>query len=156
MITFRPLAEKDAGLLLIWMSSPHVQPFWTEDGSTPEDEVEEALNLIGSDEGAAFIIELNKRPIGYIRSYECGRDQPTGAQGVDLFIGDVSLTGEGLGPQILRQFGDILLAKGATRLVIDPDSSNDRAISAYRKAGFEILETRGDVTLMSRNPKLSA
>jgi aminoglycoside 6'-N-acetyltransferase len=156
LITFRPLTEKDAGLLLIWMSSPHVQPWWTEGGSTPEDEVEEALNLIASDDGAAFIIELNKRPVGYIQSCVCGPDQPEGALGVDLFIGDVSLTGEGLGPQILRQFGDDLLAKGATRLVIDPNSGNDRAIKAYKTAGFEIVETRDGVTLMSRNPKLSA
>ena len=156
MITFRPLKDSDAGLLLIWMASPHVQPWWTEYGSTPEDEVEDALNLIGSDEGAAFIIELSKRPIGYIQYYPCGPGQPEGALGLDMFIGDVSLTGEGLGPQILRQFGDDLLAKGATRLVIDPHSANDRAISAWRKAGFETLETRGDVTLRSRNPKLSA
>ncbi len=156
MITFRPLKDSDAGLLLIWMSSPHVQPFWTEDGSMPEDEVENALDLIGSDEGAAFVIELNKRPVGYIQYYRCGPDQPEGTLGVDLFIGDVSLTGEGLGPQILRQFGDDLLAKGAARLIIDPASSNDRAISACRKAGFEILETRGGITLMSRTPKLSA
>ncbi len=121
-----------------------------------EDEVEEALDLIGSDEGAAFIIELNKRPIGYIQYCQCGPDQPEGTLGVDLFIGDASLTGEGLGPQILRQFGDDLLAKGATRLVIDPNSSNERAISAFRKAGFEIFETRDDITLMSRSPKLSA
>jgi aminoglycoside 6'-N-acetyltransferase len=156
VISFRPLKDSDAGLLLIWMSSPHVQPFWTENGSTPEDEVEQALDLIGSDEGAPFIIELNKRPIGYIQYYACGPDQPEGALGIDLFIGDVSMTGEGLGPQILRQFGDGLLAKGATRLVIDPASSNDRAISAFRKAGFEIYETRDGVTLMSRSPKLSA
>jgi aminoglycoside 6'-N-acetyltransferase len=138
------------------MSSPHVQPFWTDDGSTPEDEVEEALGLIGSEAGAAFIIELNRRPIGYIQYYVCSPDQPEDALGLDLFIGDVSLTGEGLGPQILRQFGDDLLARGATRLVIDPASSNDRAISAFRKAGFEIYETRDGVTLMSRSPKLSA
>jgi aminoglycoside 6'-N-acetyltransferase len=156
LITFRPLAEKDAGLLLIWMSSPHVQPWWTEDGSTPEDEVEEALGFICSDDGAAFIIELNKRPVGYIQYYHYGPDQPEGALGIDLFIGDVSLTGEGLGPQSLRQFGDDLLTKGATRLVIDPASSNDRAISAFRKAGFDIDETRDGVTLMSRSPKLSA
>lgn len=156
MITFRPLKDNDAGLLLIWMSSPHIQHWWNYEGSSPEDEVEEALNLIGSDEGAAFIIELNKRPIGYIQYYRCGLDQPEGTLGVDLFIGDVSLTGEGLGPQILRQFGDDLLAKGATRLIIDPNSGNDRAIKAYKAAGFEILETRDGVTLMSRNPKLSA
>ncbi|MGN6209564.1 GNAT family N-acetyltransferase [Asticcacaulis sp.] len=156
MIVFRPLKDSDAGILLIWMSSPHVQPFWTEDGSTPEDEVETALDLIGSDDGAAFIIELNRRPIGYIQHYACGPDQPEGALGIDLFIGDVSLTGEGLGPQILRQFSDDLLARGATRLVIDPASSNDRAISAFRKAGFEIYETRDGVTLMSRSPRLSA
>ena len=128
----------------------------SENGSTPEDEVELALDLMWSDDGAPFIIELNRRPIGYIQYYAYGPDQPEGTLGIDLFIGDVSLTGEGLGPQILRQFGDDLLAKGATRLMMDPASSNDRAISAFRKAGFEIYETRDGVTLMSRSPKLSA
>ena len=169
MITFRPLSDSDAGLLLIWMASPHVQPWWHQDGSTPEDEVEEALGFIGSDEVAAFIIELNKRPIGYIQHYDPTyaydgfyfAGQPAGSQGVDMFIGDVSLTGQGLGSQILRQFCDGLLAKGAPKLLIDPDAGNAQAIKAYQNAGFTIYEEHdsprwGRVTLMSRTPTYDA
>ena len=174
MISFRPLSDKDAGLLLIWMNSPHVARWWTQDGSTPEDELEEALGFIGSDEGAAFIIELNKRPIGYIQYYDPNSewagtpeqafyfaDQPKGALGLDMFIGDVTLTGEGLGPRILRQFSDDLLAKGAPKLLIDPDASNAHAIKAFAKAGYAIYQQHdsprwGQVTLMSRSPTFNA
>lgn len=174
MITFRPLSDQDAGLLMIWMNSPHVRLWWHQDGSTAEDEVEEALSFIGSDDGAAFIIELNKRPIGYIQYYDPYSEwpdsadnafyfagQPKGVLGLDMFIGDVTLTGEGLGPQILRQFSDDLLAKGAPKLLIDPDSKNARAISAFAKAGFTIYQQHdsprwGQVTLMSRTPTLNA
>ena len=169
MITFRPLHENDAGHLLIWMASPHVQPFWTQDGSTPEEELEEALGFIGADFGAAFIIERNKRPIGYIQFYDPNyayegfyfADQPKGALGLDMFIGDVSETGQGIGSQALRQFSDDLLTRGVPKLLIDPDASNARAIKAYQNAGFTIYAEHdsdrwGRVTLMSKTPILNA
>lgn len=163
MISFRPLKEADSGLLFIWMSSPHVRLWWHQDGSTPDEEVEEALGLIGSSEGAAFIVEYNRKPVGYIQHYDPALSydgfyfagQPAGAQGVDMFIGDVSLTGQGLGPQILRQFGDMLLENGAPKLLVDPDPVNEVAIRCYQKAGFDIYEQHdspqwGRVTLMHR------
>ncbi|ESQ81672.1 hypothetical protein AEAC466_20470 [Asticcacaulis sp. AC466] len=169
MITFRPLHERDAGLLLIWMSSPHVQPWWTQDGSGPEDELEDALGFIGADYGAAFIVEYNRKPIGYIQFYDPNyaydgfyfADQPTGAMGVDMFIGDVSLTGQGLGARILRQFSDDLLARGVPKLLIDPDAANAHAIKAYQNAGFTIYAEHdsprwGQVTLMSKTPTYDA
>lgn len=163
MISFRPLKEADSGLLFIWMSSPHVRQWWHHEGSTPDDEVEEALGLIGASEGAAFVVEYNRKPVGYIQHYDAASGdegfyfagQPKGAQGVDMFIGDVSLTGQGLGPQILRQFGDGLLEGGAPKLLVDPDADNEIAIRCYQKAGFDIYEQHdsprwGRVTLMHR------
>ncbi len=168
-ITFRPLSDRDSGWLMIWINSPHVKQWWTHEGSTPEDEVEEALSLIGSSEGAAFIIELNRKPAGYIQYYDptCACEgfyfagQPPGALGLDMFIGDVSLTGQGLGPEALRQFSDDLLAKGVPKLLIDPAANNSRAITAFNKAGFTTYDQHdssrwGQVTLMSRTPTLNA
>ena len=61
---------------------------------------------------------------------------PLGARAIDGFIGRPDLTGRGLGARFLRQRGDRLLAAGAPALVIDPDPSNERAVRAYRRAGF--------------------
>ena len=36
-----------------------------------------------------------------------------------------------------------LLANGATRVIIDPDQSNQQAIGAYRKAGFAATSHTG-------------
>jgi RimJ/RimL family protein N-acetyltransferase len=163
MISFRLLTYEDAGLLMIWLNSPHVSLWWTQEGSSPEDELEEALSFIGATDRAAFIIEMDRRPVGYIQYYDPNyaydgfyfAGQPKGSLGVDVFIGDVTLTGQGWGTKILRQFGDDLLAKGAPKLLIDPDPDNIAAVRSYQKAGFNIYEDHysprwGRVTLMQR------
>lgn len=48
----------------------------------------------------------------------------------------LALAGQGHAARHLRQRAEALLAEGAARLVIDPDPSNERAVRAYRRAGF--------------------
>lgn len=73
-------------------------------------------------------------------------------RGVDISIGDASNLSKGLGTQIVKAFTHKLFAEGATRLVIDPDKDNVRAIAAYMKAGFTpYAEFEGDL-LMELSP----
>jgi aminoglycoside 6'-N-acetyltransferase len=46
---------------------------------------------------------------------------------------------------LIRAFVDGLFARGAKRVVIDPDPANARAIRAYKNAGFESFDTRTSV-----------
>jgi aminoglycoside 6'-N-acetyltransferase len=62
VIAFRPLTDNDAGLLLLWMASPHVRQWWVNDGQTAEDAVEDALAYIGAANATAWIFSWNGIP----------------------------------------------------------------------------------------------
>jgi ribosomal protein S18 acetylase RimI-like enzyme len=49
------------------------------------------------------------------------------------------------GSAIIRQRSAELFARGARRIVIDPDPANVQAIRAYEKAGFRYIETRPSI-----------
>jgi aminoglycoside 6'-N-acetyltransferase len=81
-------------------------------------------------------------------------DQPQGCWGVDPFIGEAHMIGQGHGSAMLRAFVDRLFARGRACALIDPDPTNLRAVNAYRRAGFTLIEERqtewGPVVLMRR------
>jgi aminoglycoside 6'-N-acetyltransferase len=95
----------------------------------------------------ACIIEKGGVPIGYLQHYRV--DDPDEYQlsdvidcfGIDLFIGEVALWGQGLGTRVVAlMVGHLFERHGARRVVIDPQVSNARAIAAYEKVGFTKLK----------------
>ena len=113
-------------------------------------------------------IELRGRPIGYLQFYpvldasDYQLADATGTWGVDMFIGEPELWGQGLGRRALDLIASALLESGALRVVIDPALSNARAIRAYEAAGFRRVTVLGaheehdgepvDCWLMERSP----
>jgi len=153
---FRAVEEADLDLLAQWIKKPH----WAEWWGDPVREIAEIREHMDSVSVEPLIVELDGQPIAYLQSYdphlEDGHpyaDQPFGTLGVDLSIGPAELLNAGHGSAILAQFVEELFEEGATRVIIDPDPSNARAIAAYRKAGFQPLDERtseyGDVLLMA-------
>jgi hypothetical protein len=63
--------------------------------------------------------------------------------GIDLAIGEIEQTGRGLGPAVTRQFGTnyIFINDDIGAIVADPSASKRRSVSAFRKAGFDIVDT---------------
>jgi RimJ/RimL family protein N-acetyltransferase len=61
-----------------------------------------------------------------------------GVAGVDLFVADETMTGRGLGTEMLRRFVDEFLfaRSGVVRCVADPDVRNVASLRAFEKAGF--------------------
>ena len=109
-----------------------------------------------------FIVEFEGRPIAYIQSYDPHlednhpyQDQPTGALGIDQFIGESDLVGVGHGSRFVAAFAELLFREGAPRVFLDPHPSNARAIRAYEKAGFAAFDTRtsiyGPALMMARD-----
>jgi aminoglycoside 6'-N-acetyltransferase len=106
-------------------------------------------------------VECDDVPIGYIQSWDphagvdhpC-RDQPLGTRGIDQFIGEPELIGQGHGTAFIRLFVESLFKAGAPRVITDPNPRNARAIRAYVKAGFKEIDRRitisGDALLMAR------
>ena len=53
------------------------------------------------------------------------------------------MTGRGLGPAVIREFGtNYIFTNGDVgAIVADPSARNKRSVGAFRKAGFNIVDT---------------
>ncbi|WP_343051706.1 GNAT family N-acetyltransferase [Mycoplana rhizolycopersici] len=157
MIAFQPVTEADMPLLLRWLGEPHVRRWWGE----PETEAAGIRDHFGDPTVEPYLVFLDGRPIGYLQSYLVDGpghpygDQPAGTVGIDQFIGEPSLIGKGLGPQMIEAFVTGLFEQGVRRVVIDPHPDNRRAIRAYEKAGFHAFDERrtedGPALMMARD-----
>ncbi len=153
-VRFIPLEESHRPLLLTWLSTPHAQEWW----GNPEEE----LALLFDDKGAhePFIAEVASEPIAYIQSWMPSQHPglpwqhqmtPT-TRGIDITIGDAKNLGIGLGSLIVKHFAARLFSEGATRLIIDPDMRNERAVKSCMKVGFTPFDTYESDLLMELLP----
>ena len=126
---------------------------WWDDGTTspyPDGEIEEYRESIrGKDPTYRYLAHVDGPPVGMFQHYRIA-DDPEYAEalsldedaiGVDLFIGERALIGQGHGPSMLRRFLSEV-AFPFHRLdvcVIGPSVQNVAAIRAYEKVGFRPL-----------------
>ncbi|OLC58331.1 MAG: hypothetical protein AUH85_00930 [Chloroflexi bacterium 13_1_40CM_4_68_4] len=121
------------------------------EGDYPEGTIAEWLTAVhGTDPTDMMLIRLDGRPIGVIQSYrvdsypdhvaELG-ELPEPAFELDVFVGERSLIGQGIGPDLLRAFLPIAFERyGLAYCVIGPARANVAAIRAYEKVGFRYLK----------------
>jgi len=166
-IDFRAVGDEDYPLLRGWLESPHMREWWGE----PETELGYIREMVeGRDTTRPFLILLNGRPIGYIQYWCIGDHQndkwvedhpwllelPTESLGLDIFLGEMDFLGQGIGTEALSLMTERLIATGRGPLIIDPDSTNARAIRSYEKAGFRRIEAllgqTGDTLIMKFDP----
>ena len=136
---FREMTAADLPLIADWLVQPHLVRWWGEPA--------EQMALITDDLADPLmdqrIVELGGAPVGYVQHYPFhawGAPHlahfPPGTLALDTFVGPEKLLGQGHGTAFLRQRATHLLANGAPCVVIDPDPGNERAVRAYRRAGF--------------------
>ena len=108
-----------------------------------------------------FIIEFEKRPIGYIQFYcaaefprdgfnveNIWKDQRKSLAAIDFYIGEPDCIGIGIGPQALRSFLKDHVFKHFDACLVDPEKNNKAAIRAYAKAGFSTLRDLDSTIIM--------
>lgn len=147
-LTFRPLARTDFGLLSGWFAKPHVAKWW-HDGD-PVEHVARKYGPVadGTDNTAGYIVNLDKKPLGFIQSYRLADYKPhleqvnlgPGAVGVDLFIGEEDGLNRGWGTAVLQMFVLRIIKNrypDATHVAADPGVENGASIRAFEKAGFK-------------------
>lgn len=155
---FRAVTAANLPLLRQWLWCGQVREWWGDPvqglASISEHIADPAIDL--------FMVECDDVPIGYIQSWDphaeadhpC-RDQPPGTRGIDQFIGEPDLMGQGHGTAFIRLFVESLFKAGARRVITDPSPRNARAIRAYAKAGFKEIDRRttisGEALLMARD-----
>ncbi|MFN3663917.1 GNAT family N-acetyltransferase [Yoonia sp.] len=134
--TFRKVALSDLALLRSWQSHPHVREWW--DTDEPYSEQDLADSRV-----ARRIVSQDARPFAFMQDYTVhGWDDhhfahlPKGARGIDQYIGDPAMLGQGHGTAFIRQRIQTLFDQGAPMIATDPHPRNARAIAVYTTLGF--------------------
>jgi RimJ/RimL family protein N-acetyltransferase len=159
-ISFRPLERSDFPLLQEWLTAPHVAVWWNERADLASVEAKYSPRVDGAEPTHVFVIEQEGSPIGWIQWY-LWADYPEHAgqlgaalssAGIDLAIGEVKMTGLGLGPVAIRQATKqlVFVNPAVCAVVTDPEESNLRSLRAFKKAGFRAVKT---VQLAGENSK---
>ena len=151
-IAIRPMRDEDGdyALLMKWLSDEKVAEFYGgRDTPRTLESVRELYRPRITDEVTVTpcIIEHASSPIGYIQFYETKSNlrqdidpllNEPHAFGIDMFIGEHSHWGKGIGSSAARLLTDHLFSShGATTIIADPAVHNERGIRTYEKAGFE-------------------
>lgn len=148
-VDLRPLTAGDLPLVHDWLQREHVRRWWNDD-ETYEEVVQRYLPAIeGSKPTDLYLILSPDGPAGLIQTYRVS-DYPEyrelvtvedGVAGVDLFIGEIKLTGRGLGSEALTRFvRDVIFSDPAIHACIaDPDAENRASLRAFEKAGFRVV-----------------
>lgn len=147
-IAFRPLELTDISLMHQWFNTPSVQTFYSLRTWTEEEVLEKLKPYILREKlVSGLIILLNNEPIGYLQHYNVidypwpnqafSQDIIENAVGMDLFIGDPKLIGQGLGQVIITEFLNKYVWPKYRYCVVDPDIHNLAAINCYKKLGFK-------------------
>lgn len=155
-ITFKKFTLEDVPLYYEWAEKPHVKNVWFLDGYQAKEYILD--KIAGNGMEYPFVILVDDKPVGHIQYWDIhARDQiekdkndyftgePEGSYGIDIFIGEEDYLGKGYGTEALLLFTQLLFKHyGATKIVIDPDASNQYAIRSYEKAGFQFVRYAKD------------
>lgn len=136
---FVKLTRADYPMLRSWLAQPHVREWWGE----PDEEIAKMDEEVESGPTDMRIVHYKGTPFAYVQDWDVHHekapqfgDYPMDTRGIDTFLGEVGMLGQGHAPRYLHARAMTLLADGCPTVVIDPDPGNARAIHAYKKAGF--------------------
>jgi aminoglycoside 6'-N-acetyltransferase len=131
----RPATPADADRLVAWHTDPGVAEFWDDEMFTHE----ELLVRLARPDVDAYIIEADADPVGYLQAWF---DNTVDECGIDMFLVPEARD-RGLGPDAARTLVTYLLrVAGQRRITVDPYLWNSRAVRAWHKAGFRLVEER--------------
>ena len=158
---FRPLTQANLPTLHAWLQRPHVAEWWKDRTTLEELEQDYLSPAAAASSTRAFIAHLDGEPIGFIQVYTAmdsgggwwEDETDPGVRGIDQFLADDHRLGKGVGSAMIRAFVEEIFRDSAvTKVQIDPDPANLRAVRAYIKAGFrpvrEITTPDGRALLM--------
>ncbi|MFF2092404.1 GNAT family N-acetyltransferase [Paenibacillus sp. NPDC058174] len=141
----RKLELKDNYLLAKWLSDPIVLEYY-EGRDNPFDLEKVNKKFYQRDEIGCIVVFENVE-IGYIQYYQLDKESkelygyaevPDIIYGMDQFIGKTEYWNRGIGTLLVKSMVEFLVKqKQADRVVMDPQTRNERALRCYEKCGFE-------------------
>lgn len=151
-VTLRAMTYEDAPALMRWGSDREFAWFqWGRDPGRWPDEAaaREWIDRFAQRSGVLFAIEHERRAIGFA-NYRDWQPKARSAE-IGIGIGEKELWSKGLGREALgllvRHLVDDL---GAHRVTLHVLAYNDRAINAYKAAGFEFEGLEKDAVMTDR------
>lgn len=170
-ITFHPLTPDDLPLMLRWRNTPAVARWWSAVPDYAAVVAKYTPRMAGTVPVHPYIARCDGVPIGFLQW--CRLDEvpghaaeglaPDGAAAVDLFIGEDTYRGRGLGAAMLRAFlrEVIFAAPDVSACYIDPHPDNAAAIRSYERVGFRALgaiahDAEGDPAWLMRIDRAAA
>lgn len=141
----RPAVPDDASLLRRWDEQPHVLE------ADPNDDWNWEVELPRTPEWREMLIaETEERPVGFLQiidpaleeTHYWGECEPD-LRAIDIWIGDASDLGRGLGTEMMRLALQRCFATPSVKaVIIDPLFTNMRARKFYERLGFRFVERR--------------
>jgi len=145
-ITVREIEKRDEGLLVKWLSDPEVLKYY-EGRDRPHDIEMVRENFYYIDEATKCIFEYDGESIGYIQFYPIDKEtkeeygylnRNENIFGTDQFIGETKYWNKGIGKKLVSSMIEYLIHnKEADRVIMDPQTWNERAIACYEKCGLK-------------------
>ncbi|SFQ97896.1 Protein N-acetyltransferase, RimJ/RimL family [Lentzea waywayandensis] len=134
----------DLHLVHRWNQAPHVAAFWRQAWTLPQWERRLEEQLAGDDD-RPLLISWHGRPVIYAEVYRAARHAVARCYqarphdlGLNLAVGDLAMTDRGLVRSLLPRLTDALFEADphCTRIVLEPDVRNTRAIRSFEAGGF--------------------
>jgi len=142
--------DADYRMVFEWLSDPLVAEWYggRDTVRTFESTREKYRARLGGSTTATIILHGGE-PVGFLQftaldhsdevetAEELGLDDPAGAFAIDLYIGEPSLWGKGIGSRAIATFTRWLFdERDATVVFADPRVANPRSIRAFEKTGY--------------------
>ena len=145
-LVVRTLEFEDRYLLAKWLSDPTVLEYYEgRDNAFDLGKVNKTFYPEGDRKGKC-IAEYEGSAIGYCQYYPIDEgerklygytDETEIIYGIDQFIGETAYWNKGIGTKLVTSMVEFLTKhKQADRVVMDPQTWNERAIRCYEKCGF--------------------
>jgi aminoglycoside 6'-N-acetyltransferase len=132
VVTIRPGSPDEAGALRAILAEESVARWWDE----PERADRTLAKLCELSDPVLLVIEIGGEVAGGIQYHE-DQDPKYRQAGIDIYLA-TRFQGQGAGSEAISLLARYLFdQRGHHRITIDPAAANARAISCYRKAGFQ-------------------
>lgn len=150
-IRIRSMTDEDLPLMLKWLTDSRVLEFYAgRDTHYSFETLKSHYSEVWDTVYYKIILEHKGNAIGYGQIYKLNDEMykeyhyPQNGEIVfaaDQFIGEPEYWNRGIGTKYLQTVVDFLkTVENADAVILDPHKSNPRAIRAYEKAGFKIID----------------
>ncbi len=145
MLILRQATYNDLKLLQHWDEQPHVI------ASDPNDDWDWEYELKREPEWREQLIAIvDNIPIGFIQIIDPAKEEThywgeieDGKRAIDIWIGEASYLGKGFGTEMMKLALNRCFQDATVKaVVIDPLSTNTKAINFYKRIGFQFVEQR--------------